>query len=52
MKKILLCILVFAAAGYFVVMETETGQDQSENLNPGKNFIDLIDFSKPTSDLE
>ena len=27
MKKILLCILVFAAAGYFVVMETETGQD-------------------------
>ena len=27
MKKILLCILVFVAAGYFVVMETETGQD-------------------------
>ena len=27
MKKILLCVLVFFAAGYFVVMETETGQD-------------------------
>ena len=27
MKKILLCILVFVAVGYFVVMETKTGQD-------------------------